>query len=666
MNVAMKIKSLFCLTFLLILAILSTSFAQDNTQVGLPEGAIARLGKGGINIMRFSSDGAYLAVGTDVGVWLYTVPDGKETALFTGHTGHVNALAFSPDGKYLASGGFNNSILQVWDVETKSKHSTLTLTQSPNTLSALTFYGKTLIGINRLRKVAYWNIEIGSNLSEASFVVSGDKVIFSQDGSSLAAANRGGKIQLWDTTTNSQYATLAGHGDGRDMEILSLAFSKDKKILASGSADKTVKLWDTQNHTELATLKAHNAWITAIAFSGDGKTIASGDARESIKLWDLESQKERVTLTGHKNTINALAFAPESTPVYGSCLASGSADGTIRFWNPDNGEELTTFAAGYTEWVKAVAFSGDGVTLASAAYNGTVDVWSLNTRQKLRSLTVEHSNKSGTIVLSPKAKYFAWRGSEGMFYFNPVGFGFQSSREGGDLSNRQFWNIATGEKLSLPWLEGHDRRKVFAISPYNNILVVGNDQGIRAWHLKTGTELFKLNTEQPLSVRRLVFSPDGKKLAAISNSDSPKVWDITTQRDISPPNIENVRVSLFSHDSSTLAMIRKSGIYLWNLDIELADKPNNITYLSGKLDGFRGRVILSPDGTILVGSGSDMWSYPIQLWDVKAGRSLGTLSGHTEPIEKLVFSQDGKTLASGSADGTVLLWDWDKISAKRK
>ncbi|MYB95001.1 hypothetical protein F4054_04285 [Candidatus Poribacteria bacterium] len=101
-------RRFFFTTFLLNAALILTVCAQDNTKVGLPEGAIARLGKGGINIMRFSPDGTRLAVGTDIGVWLYDVPDGKETALFTEHPGQVNALAFSTDGKVLASGGFNN------------------------------------------------------------------------------------------------------------------------------------------------------------------------------------------------------------------------------------------------------------------------------------------------------------------------------------------------------------------------------------------------------------------------------------------------------------------------------------------------------------------------------------------------------------------------------
>ena len=653
---------------ILVLSLLpiSASFAQDNTQVGLPEGAIARLGKGGINVMRFSPDGTHLAVGTDVGVWLYDVPDGKVTALFTGQSGQVNALAFSPDGKHLVSGGSNDPFIHVWDVETKSKLSTLTLTQRSNKLSALTFYGRMLFGINSYRKITFLNIDTDRELSEESFLVPSYNTIFSQDGSRLAAANPGEKIQVWDTTTNSQYATFVGHGDGRDKDILTLAFSQDKKILASGSVDKTVKLWDTQNRTELVTLKGHDAWVTAIAFSDDGNIFASGDARKAIKIWDLESQKERATLTGHKNTINALTFAPVGTPRYSGCLASGSADGTIRFWNPENGKELTTFATGHTEWIKAVAFSENGTTLASVAFNGTLDLWSLKTRQELITLTDEHSNAAETVVLSPNATYFACRGSEGMFYFNPGGFGFQGSREGVDSNNLQFWDIATGKKLSLPWLDGRISDSAFTISPDNNILVVSNDQGIRAWHLNTGTELFKLNTEQSLSVRRLVFSPDGKKLAAISRDDIPQVWDITTQREISPPNIENIRASLFLPDSSAFAMIGRNGIYLWKLDIDSDDKPNNLTFLPGKLNAKKNKVVFSPDGTILVGAGSDFWNYPIQFWDIKTGRSLGILSGHTESIETFVFSPDGSTFASGSADGTVLLWDWDKIIAKAK
>ena len=658
----MKTKIPYLITLLLIVTIFSNSFAQDNTQVGLPEGAIARFGKGGINIMRFSPDGTHLAVGTDVGLWLYDVPDGNETALFTGHTGHINALAFSDDGRFLASGGYNNPVIQVWDIPTKSKHTTIKLNLDGDVLTALVFYGRTLISLysgHSDRQLTYWHVDTGKKLSEFSLDDSYNNQVFSQDGSHLAVNKQNGGIRLWDTTTNKIVGTLLGHGNERDSDILTLAFSQNKKILASGSEDKTVKLWDTQDHNELATLKGHDAWITAAAFSDDGKTLASGDAGKVIKLWDMESRKERATLIGHKKTINALTFAPVGAPDYSGCLASGSADGTIRIWNPENGEELVTFTTGHTEWIKALAFSEDSTTLSSAAFNGTVDIWSLKTHQEIATFTDFHCDTTWTVALSPNAQLFACHGRKGTIQFNPVGIGARSQTEG--ASNTQLWNVTVRRKLVPPWQM--DRHLIYAVtfSPDNNILAIRDRQEIRAWHINTGIELFQFNMERSRFDEKLAFSPDGKKLAAVSFHRKPQVWDITTQRDITPINIKKASTVAFSPDSSILATLSGDGIYLWKLGNESDEKH---TLIPADLNGIENELTFSPDGTILIGSGRDMWSTPIKLWDVETGNSMGTLSGHTETVETLVFSHDGKTLASGSQDGTVLLWDWEQISAK--
>ena len=655
----MKTRYLYFIVFLLTVTLLSTSFAQDNTQVGLPEGAIARLGKGGINIMRFSPEGTRLAVGTDVGVWLYDVPDGKETALFTEHTGQVNALAFSQDGKILASGGSENATIHLWDLDTNTKPTPLTLAARRDSVIALTFYGRSLISLNGWGELGYWNVDLGDKLAESVKVDLFETVVFSADGKTLAVGRRDKKIGLWDIASgNRQANNLIGHArllKNDDNDLTALAFSNDGKVLASGSEDKTVKLWDIKNSTRIATLKGHNGWITAVAFSEDGSILASGDANKTIKLWDIETKKARGIITGHKNTINALAFAPVGTPRYGMCLASGSADGTIRFWNPENGKELATFATGYTEWVKAVAFSENGTTLASAAFNGTVDIWSLKTWQDLTTFSEAHSDATDTVALSPNAKFFVCRGSTGLIAFKPDGWGMHGSFRGNN--KMQLWNLTTGEELSIFQQDDHIGGSAVAFSPDNNIIAVGKRREIQAWHINTSVELFQLNSKSHLHRGKLIFSPDGRKVAASSRPQPPQVWDIETQHDITPPDLKAAEAYAFSPDNAMLAILNREGIYMWQFDAESENEP---TFFPGNFAGFRSMTMFSPDSTILLVAAMEH----LKLINVKTGEQLTTLPGHTEPMETLVFSHDGKTLASGSQDGTVLLWDWEKTVAK--
>ncbi|NET74532.1 MAG: WD40 repeat domain-containing protein, partial [Sphaerospermopsis sp. SIO1G2] len=65
-------------------------------------------------------------------------------------------------------------------------------------------------------------------------------------------------------------------------------------------------------------------------------------------------------------------------------------------------------------------------------------------------------------------------------------------------------------------------------------------------------------------------------------------------------------------------------------------------------------VIYNPDGKTLA-SGS--YDETIKLWNVETGKEIRTFKGHNDPVTSVIYNPDGKILASGSRDKTIKLWD---------
>ena len=186
------------LIWLALFAFASNTIAQDSPQWHLPEGAKARLGKGGINEIAYSPDGTRLAVASSIGIWLYDARTGEELKLLSGHTSGVWSISFSPDGSTLASGS-GDATVRLWSVGT-GRHL------------------RTLEG----HTSGVWS------------------VWFSPDGLTLASGSSDTTVRLWDVGTGRHLRTLEGHTS----LVESVSFSPDGLTLASGSWDGTVLLWE--------------------------------------------------------------------------------------------------------------------------------------------------------------------------------------------------------------------------------------------------------------------------------------------------------------------------------------------------------------------------------------------------------------------------------------
>jgi WD40 repeat protein len=312
-------------------------------------------------------------------------------------------------------------------------------------------------------------------------------------------------------------------------------FSADAKSLALVNGSH-IDIVETGRGRTLVSLAQPNPMFLSARFSPDGQLLATAYKRDEaggqtsleIALWEVASGREKLTLPvidrDWRRPVNDLSFSPD-----GRLLAS-SVGGIARLWDVASGKEMRRFVPAAHEEVEAerVLLSPDSRWLAvyfrsaKEQADGTLRVWDVETGQQKTFATEIYSD---------------WRFSNDSKLLAVAAIADKGKR--GERSVAEIWDVGAGRRLKV--IEPpHEWRGAYtvAFSPDSKLLAIGGYKKFGIFSIDSGELLVQethhhpgllQDSEIPNQLDHVEFSNDGNLLLTSGNDNTVKLWRVETK-----------------------------------------------------------------------------------------------------------------------------------------
>jgi len=638
----------------------------------------------------------------------------RELSRFEGHTEAVNYVAVSDDGKLLGTASADDTT-KIWssegeELETLKGHDddVVTLAFSPD--------GKKVATASKDTSVKIWNVEDGKLLNTLSgYKAEATSIAFSPDGEKLVIASRDKMVKIW--TLDGQQL----HAKETKAIVTLIQFSPNGKLLALASQDDTVMLWDLEKKNEKPTI-LDNYGTLEMHFSEDSKHITLVNKDRTIKSWTTDGILSQNIYYCCVSSVSKSAFDirrknratvdfddPNSVEIY-KVNQWSFADS---YYPQDN----LGYIEAHDDTISHILFDNRKSSLITAGKDKKIKIWKIDPSTLIK-VDID-TRESINIASSSSNKYIAMdyegrleiRNKEDrlLTIIPPSQFVLQFSPDENILTENtgKFVTLVNFSKTGKTETILDDRKvnDIHLNKGKNNVVSISNDRKvIKVWDYN-GKLLNKLNVEDTL-IKDFFVSPNGEIIAIINKNNKILLWNLKNNwKKTLNGHTEVTNIIAFSSDSQFFASTGDdSFIKLWKSNGELIKIiknhdvrikfikfiPNSRTLIAISGRGFfnsfntikfwnkNGILINAIDayntqGLILESNKKIAASLPsqwdelnnnINLWNIKSINKghfefVESLDDHKDKITKLVFSLNGKLIATGSADNRVKLWSHD-------